>query len=68
LHELLHLLFSTMRDVNPELYFNIISKAQQFKNFEFIASNYPNRTMGDLLEEVYVTELSKFLSGMESSI
>lgn len=67
-HELLHLLFSTMRDINPELYFNLISKAQSFSNFDFIAQNYPNRTMGDLLEEVFVTELAKHLSGLESSI
>lgn len=68
IHELLHLLFSTMRDINPELYFNLISKAQSFSNFEFIAKNYPNRTMGDLLEEVFVTELAKHLAGLESSI
>lgn len=67
-HELLHLLFSTMRDVNPELYFNLISKAESFSNFDFIAKNYPNRTMGDLLEEVFVTELAKNLAGLNSSL
>ena len=67
-HELLHLLFATMRDINPELYFSLIQKAQNFNNFDLIAKNYPNRTMGDLLEEVFVTELGRHLAGLKSSI
>lgn len=67
-HELLHLLFATMRDINPELYFNLIEKAQNFSNFELVARNYPDRTMGDLLEEVFVTELGRHLAGLESSL
>ena len=68
IHELLHLVFSTMRDINPELYFNLISRAQSFSNFDLIARNYPNRTMGDLLEEVFVTELAKNLAGLDNSL
>ena len=67
-HELMHLLFATMRDTTPELYFQFIQKAQSFNNFNYIARNYPNRTMGDLLEEVFVTELSRHLAGLDSSI
>ena len=67
-HELMHLLFATMRNISPDMYFKFIEKAQSFNNFDYIARNYPNRTMGDLLEEVFVTELSRHLAGLDSSI
>lgn len=67
-HELLHLLFATMRNINPDLYFNLISKAEKFSNFSNIAVHYPNRAYSDLLEEIFVTELSRYLSGLNSSI
>lgn len=67
-HELMHLLFATMRNISPDLYFKFIEKAEKFNNFDYIARNYPNRTQGDLLEEIFVTELSRHLAGLESSI
>lgn len=68
IHELLHLLFSTMRNIDPNLYYKFIQRALNFDNFENIAKLYPNRTQGDLLEEVFVTELSKHLAGLSSSL
>lgn len=67
-HELLHLLFATMRDIDSEEYFKLIEMARKFKNFDHIAQSYPNRTQGDLLEEVFVTELAKHLAGLNSDI
>ena len=67
-HELLHLLFATMRDVDPQKYFELISKAQKFSNIQSIAASYQNRTQGDLLEEAFVTELAKYLAGLDSEI
>ena len=59
IHELLHIMFGGMRYQNPELYFNIISQAEQLPNYNQIIKQYPNRTRGDLAEEVFITELAK---------
>ena len=67
-HELLHLFFGSMKYINSDLYYDIVSKAQNFKHFDEIAKQYKNRTRGDLLEEVFVTELSKYLTGLDSDI
>lgn len=59
IHELLHIMFGGMRYQNPELYFNIISQAEQLPSYNQIIKQYPNRTRGDLAEEVFITELAK---------
>lgn len=58
-HELLHIMFGGMRYQNPELYFNIVAQAEQLPSYSQIIKQYPNRTRGDLAEEVFITELAK---------
>lgn len=67
-HELLHIFLGAMRYSDPELYFNIVSTAENMNNFEAIASVYQNRTHQDLLEEVFITEYAKYLTGQDSYI
>ena len=59
LHELLHIIFGTMRYTNPELYFNTIQKAEQLPSYYQLSKLYPDRTRSDLAEEVYITEMAK---------
>lgn len=59
IHELLHIMFGGMRYQNPELYFTIVQQAEALPEYSRIAKQYPNRTRGDLAEEVFVTELAK---------
>ena len=68
LHEMLHMFFGSMRFTNPDLYYQTVQLATQFPSFDFIAKQYKNRTMGDLCEEVFITEFAKYLSGKESDI
>lgn len=68
LHEMLHLIFGSVKYTNPDLYMSLVSQAQNLKSFNQIAKLYPNRTMNDLQEEVFITELAKQLSGMNSEL
>lgn len=62
IHELLHLVFGSMRYTNPELYFNTIQKAENFTSYAQLSKLYPNRTKSDLAEEVYITEMAKYIA------
>ena len=68
LHEMLHLVFGSIKYSQPDLYYGLVQNAQNFKSFQNTAKLYPNRTMGDVLEEVFITELAKYLTGQESDI
>lgn len=68
IHEMLHVLFGSMRYINPDLYFNMVQKSEQFNSYNRIAKQYPNRTQSDVDEEVFVTELANKLAGRESDL
>lgn len=67
-HELMHIFLGSMRFKNPELYMELIQSVENLPNIETLARNYPNRTKSDLLEEVFVEEFSKYLSGVENEM
>ena len=67
-HEFLHLLFGSMKYQNRTLYDQLVSQAEQFDSYNTISLNYPNRTKGDINEEVFVTELAKYLTGQNNAI
>ena len=67
-HELLHLLFGSMKYQNRALYDQLVGQAEQFDSYNTISQNYPNRTKGDINEEVFVTELAKYLTGQNNAI
>lgn len=68
IHELTHLLLGSVRFKNPDIYFKIVESAQQFPNFQQFQQQNPNRAMNDILEEAFVTEMSKYLAGEKSII
>lgn len=68
IHELLHLVFGTMKFTNPEVYMKTVAQAEQFDSYPQISKLYPNRTRLDLAEEVYITEMAKYLSHSNSNI
>lgn len=67
-HELLHLLLGSLKYSDPETYQQIVEQAEDFSSYGEVAEMYPNRTKSDVNEEVFVTELAKYLVGRESSI
>lgn len=62
IHELLHLVFGSMRYTNPELYFSTVQKAEQFSSYAQLSKLYPNRTRSDIAEEVYITEMARYIA------
>lgn len=68
IHELLHMFLGAMRFTNPEVYFNIIYQVRNLSNIADIAKVYKDRTESDLLEEVFVSEFAKFITGQNSFI
>ena len=68
LHEMLHLIFGSIKYQQPDLYYTLIEQAENFSTYNKISKLYPNRTRGDLNEEVFITELAKYLSGISSAL
>lgn len=68
LHEMLHLIFGSIKYSEPELYQSLVDQAINFSSYNRIAKLYPNRTQNDLNEEVFITELSKYLAGKQSDL
>lgn len=67
-HEFLHLLLGGIKYQNSQLYNQLVQSSEQFGTYQEIAENYPNRTRNDVNEEVFVTELAKYLTGQTSAI
>lgn len=68
LHEMMHLFVGSIAFTNPELYKNLIQKIQQLENFDVLASEFRNRTIDDVSEEILVKEVSRYLTGFESAL
>ena len=67
-HELLHILFGSMKSSNRRIYEQIISSAENLNSYNEISIKYPNRTKTDIDEEVFVTELAKYLTGRSNEL
>lgn len=68
IHELMHILLGSIRFKEPNLYFELVQSIQELPNLEEFSIKYPNRTQSDLLEEVFVDQYSKYLSGMKNEM
>lgn len=68
IHELTHILLGSIRFKNPELYTQLVEEAYKFPSFKLMTEQYPNKTRLDVLEEIFVSETAKYLSGMSSQL
>lgn len=68
IHEMLHLLVGSMRFSNPELYQTLIQKAESFINYSQLINRYTGKTRNDANEELFISQLSRYLVGMPSQI
>lgn len=67
IHEMLHIFLGGMRYTNPSEYINLINKMENSAvNIAQYQMIYTNRTQNDLMEEIFISEFSKFLFGMDS--
>ncbi len=68
IHEMMHILIGSMRFTNPSVYQQLVDSVQNFPNYQNLIGNYSNRTRNDVNEEIFVTEVSKYMSGLPSNI
>lgn len=67
IHEMLHLFIGSISFSNPQLFQQLLSSIQTLPDIESrIQSFSGTRTMNDILEEIFVEELAKFITGQKS--
>lgn len=68
LHEIMHLLFGSIKFTNSELYNSVVKQAEQFKGYYELIEKFPNRTRQDINEELFIQEFAKYLTNQGSLI
>lgn len=68
IHEMMHILVGSIRFQNPSLYTDLINLTEQFPNYHKLVQKFPGRTRNDINEEIFIEEVSKYLSGLPSNI
>lgn len=66
IHEQLHLFMGSIRFANPQLYYSLVQSTEQLPNFELLAQEFPNRTMSDIQEEIFVNEVANYITKQPS--
>ncbi len=66
IHELMHMFIGAMRFTEPTIYQQLVNSVMNIPEYEMLTSEYPNRTQNDVNEEIFVTEVSKYLVGLPS--
>ena len=66
IHEMLHLFMGSIRFANSNLYFQLVQQTEQLPNFEQYVELFPNRSMSDVQEEIFVEQLGRYIIGEES--
>lgn len=67
-HELMHLFLGGVRFIDPKLYFDTIQILQKDPNIQVKLDEFVNRSDSDALEEVFVEEYAKYLTGENNFI
>lgn len=68
LHELMHILIGSMRFTDPATYQKLVQSVENFPNYSTLSSKYQNRSRNDINEEIFVTEVSRYVMGLSSNI
>ena len=67
IHEMLHLFIGSISLSNPQLFQQLIYSVQQLPNIQDRIRLFEGtRTMNDILEEIFVEELAKYITGQNS--
>lgn len=68
IHEMLHLLVGSMRFTSQDSYQHLLDITQKLPEFNSYLSQYPNRTLNDLTEEILIENISKLLTSKDHKI
>ena len=66
IHEMLHLFLGTLSRQNSNMFYELVNSVEQLSDYDYRSQFYPNRTRSDVNEEIFVEELSKYLTGQKS--
>ena len=68
IHEMAHIMLGSIKYQNPQLYNELVSISEQLPFYSESSKNYSGRTRSDINEEIFVTEIAKFLANKSSVI
>lgn len=68
IHEIMHMLVGSIRFSDPRTYQKLVDSVQSFPNYNSLIKEYQGRSRNDANEELLVTEISRYLTGMPSNI
>ncbi len=68
IHELSHLLLGSIKFQNPSLYSDLVNIVEMLPDYGERVKLFPSRTRSDVNEEIFVTELAKFIANQNSAI
>lgn len=69
IHEMLHLLVGSIRFADPKLYTKLLESVINIPNaIDLAAQLHPDKTRNDAIEELFVSEISKKLIGLDSDL
>ena len=68
IHEMFHMFVGSLRFTNPNLYQELVESIQYLPDYGKLIAEYPGRTRNDVNEEILVTQVSRYLTGQESSL
>lgn len=68
IHEMFHILVGSMRFENPKLYKQLIDSIESLHNYPALVEQYPGRSRNDVNEEIFITELANYFSGLPSQL
>lgn len=68
IHELSHILLGSVKFQNPNLYNELVNVVEMLPDYGERVKLFPARTRSDVNEEIFVTELSKFIANQSSAI
>lgn len=68
IHEMMHLLIGSMRFTNPEMYQQLINSVENFRLYPKMLQEYEGKSRNDIKEEIFVTNVGKYLAGLESAV
>lgn len=67
-HEIMHILVGSIRFQDRKTYQKLLDLVESFPDYNFLMSQYSGRSRNDINEEILVTEISRYLTGMSSNI
>lgn len=68
IHELMHIFIGAMRFQDSNMYYQLVNSVQNFEDYDYMVSQFHNRTKSDINEEIFVEEVAKYIAGKPSKI